>query len=193
MQLWLSSGLKLHNLMVWLAPQEHEFFQGRSSPMDQACPSLDHGDKPSAQWALNPSTLTWDIYLQGGEDSKAVLPSCQGHCEAPSRRLGALRREGGPSCCLHRSPSGTLCSLLSACHGRVSKPRTPASPHPHGYLPAANCNLASRTQHSSNMLPFPTPAVWSHLLAVGSDTWRLQTCTGLVFSQDQTPHTKSQC
>lgn len=93
--------------------------------MDQeACPSLDHGRKPSTQWALNPSTQFGASTSREGRTQRHPYPPVRtvGRCPPGGWR----HREGRmiQPACLHRSLSETLCYLSCACHGQVPCPCT---------------------------------------------------------------------
>lgn len=152
--------------------------------MDQeACWSCDHSGKPSTQWALIPGT-------QFGESTSREKRT-QRHPYPPVRDLGGApqggweHREGReahlPVCT--EAPQGRS----AFCHVSAMGGCPTSYPHNSGaHPPAPNCNLVSKTQGFLQHAPpavaaFPTPAVRPHLLTVGSDTWRLPTCTGLAF------------
>lgn len=77
---------------------------------------------------------------------------------------------------MHRSTSGTLCFLSCVCHGGV----------PYLIPPQSRGAPSSLQQQPGQQDPglsptcFPTPPD-------SSDTWRLQTCTGLAWTKHHTP------
>lgn len=142
---------------------------------------------------LQPSECIWGIHLQGGKDPKSPPSLFRDIGEAPSRGLGETRKGEQPILLPAQKPlMDTMLCPVPATGGAL--PLHPTSP---GYHLSRISNLASGIHCFFSVtppllfLPFLMPATRPHLLAMSSDTWRLQTYTGRLVLSRTKHHTPS--